>query len=243
MILNGRLISSISLLRRVLTHSPWTPSPRKALWHCAGQREGTWRGNEDVFLLTIEVAFSVQWKCRFFSERRKHKKLHQCVLPLAGSPSLAAALPWIQSTTSQLSVWDRLGWFMNTHWWVFTSLCIYLLYNWWGRAGNCPLTCLQGEEKYTFIEKCGNPRSVTLLVKGPNKHTLTQIKDAVRDGLRAVKNAIEDGEIWMNLKLLLVFYHLTWTGFMLMSFIVLIDIWFEGAVQHFICVFPKTLDW
>uniref|UniRef100_A0AAY5E8P7 T-complex protein 1 subunit zeta n=1 Tax=Electrophorus electricus TaxID=8005 RepID=A0AAY5E8P7_ELEEL len=52
-----------------------------------------------------------------------------------------------------------------------------------------------GEEKYTFIEKCGNPRSVTLLVKGPNKHTLTQIKDAVRDGLRAVKNAIEDVEI------------------------------------------------
>uniref|UniRef100_A0AAY4BT95 Uncharacterized protein n=1 Tax=Denticeps clupeoides TaxID=299321 RepID=A0AAY4BT95_9TELE len=52
-----------------------------------------------------------------------------------------------------------------------------------------------GEEKYTFIEKCGNPRSVTLLLKGPNKHTLTQIKDAVRDGLRAVKNAIEDGEV------------------------------------------------
>ncbi|KAI4814213.1 hypothetical protein KUCAC02_003416 [Chaenocephalus aceratus] len=50
-----------------------------------------------------------------------------------------------------------------------------------------------GEEKYTFIEDCSNPRSVTLLVKGPNKHTLTQIKDAVRDGLRAVKNAIEDG--------------------------------------------------
>ncbi|XP_024836066.1 T-complex protein 1 subunit zeta-2 isoform X4 [Bos taurus] len=51
----------------------------------------------------------------------------------------------------------------------------------------------KGEEKYTFIEDCINPRSVTLLVKGPNKHTLTQIKDAVRDGLRAIKNAIEDG--------------------------------------------------
>uniref|UniRef100_A0ACB8ECY2 T-complex protein 1 subunit zeta n=1 Tax=Sphaerodactylus townsendi TaxID=933632 RepID=A0ACB8ECY2_9SAUR len=50
-----------------------------------------------------------------------------------------------------------------------------------------------GEEKFTFIEKCDNPRSVTLLIRGPNKHTLTQIKDAVRDGLRAVKNAIEDG--------------------------------------------------
>ncbi|XP_072795039.1 T-complex protein 1 subunit zeta-2 isoform X1 [Vicugna pacos] len=50
-----------------------------------------------------------------------------------------------------------------------------------------------GEEKFTFIEDCVNPLSVTLLVKGPNKHTLTQIKDAVRDGLRAIKNAIEDG--------------------------------------------------
>ncbi|ELW61713.1 T-complex protein 1 subunit zeta-2 [Tupaia chinensis] len=51
----------------------------------------------------------------------------------------------------------------------------------------------KGEEKFTFIEDCINPRSVTLLVKGPNKHTLTQIKDAIRDGLRAIKNAIEDG--------------------------------------------------
>jgi len=34
---------------------------------------------------------------------------------------------------------------------------------------------------------------VTILMKGPNKHTLTQVKDAVRDGLRAVKNALEDG--------------------------------------------------
>ena len=51
----------------------------------------------------------------------------------------------------------------------------------------------QGEEKFTFIEKCNNPRSVTLLIKGPNKHTLTQIKDAIRDGLRAIKNAIDDG--------------------------------------------------
>ncbi|XP_001367940.4 T-complex protein 1 subunit zeta-2 isoform X2 [Monodelphis domestica] len=49
-----------------------------------------------------------------------------------------------------------------------------------------------GEEKFTFIEKCDNPRSVTLLIKGPNKHTLTQIKDAIRDGLRAVKNALDD---------------------------------------------------
>ncbi|KAF8571076.1 hypothetical protein P879_04091 [Paragonimus westermani] len=49
-----------------------------------------------------------------------------------------------------------------------------------------------GEEKFTFIEECKNPRSVTLLMKGPNKHTLTQIKDAINDGLRAAKNALED---------------------------------------------------
>jgi len=49
-----------------------------------------------------------------------------------------------------------------------------------------------GEEKFTFIEGVANPQSVTILIKGPNQHTLTQIKDAVRDGLRAVKNAMED---------------------------------------------------
>ncbi|XP_071479794.1 T-complex protein 1 subunit zeta-like [Diadema antillarum] len=50
-----------------------------------------------------------------------------------------------------------------------------------------------GEEKYTFIEECKNPQSVTIMIKGPNRHTLTQIKDATHDGLRAVKNAIDDG--------------------------------------------------
>jgi len=50
-----------------------------------------------------------------------------------------------------------------------------------------------GENKFTFVEQCKNPQSVTILMKGPNKHTLQQIKDAVRDGLRSVKNAMEDG--------------------------------------------------
>lgn len=48
-----------------------------------------------------------------------------------------------------------------------------------------------GEEKYTFIE-AEKPRSCTILIKGPNKHTLGQLKDAVRDGLRAVKNTMDD---------------------------------------------------
>ncbi|CAL5372448.1 unnamed protein product [Camellia sinensis] len=49
-----------------------------------------------------------------------------------------------------------------------------------------------GEEKYTFVENVKNPYSCTILIKGPNDHTIAQIKDAVRDGLRAVKNTIED---------------------------------------------------
>merc|ERR1712025_1164377 len=50
-----------------------------------------------------------------------------------------------------------------------------------------------GENKFTFVEECKNPRSVTILLRAGNKHTLTQMKDAVRGGLRAVKNALDDG--------------------------------------------------
>jgi len=49
-----------------------------------------------------------------------------------------------------------------------------------------------GEEKFTFLEEVKDPKSVTLLIKGPNPHTIQQVSDALRDGLRAVKNAIED---------------------------------------------------
>ena len=52
-----------------------------------------------------------------------------------------------------------------------------------------------GEEKYTIIKDVKDPKSVTLLIKGPNAHTITQIKDAVRDGLRSVYNMIVDGSV------------------------------------------------
>ena len=77
---------------------------------------------------------------------------------------------------------------------TFTACVYFICSTCRGIDVNPPESCLQGESKFTFVEKCGNPRSVTLLMKGPNKHTLMQIKDAVRDGLRAVKNAIEDGK-------------------------------------------------
>ncbi|ETO21811.1 chaperonin containing t-complex protein 1, zeta subunit, tcpz [Reticulomyxa filosa] len=49
-----------------------------------------------------------------------------------------------------------------------------------------------GDDKFTFIEDVKNPFSCTILIRGPNKHTIEQVKDAVRDGLRAVKNTFDD---------------------------------------------------
>ncbi len=52
-----------------------------------------------------------------------------------------------------------------------------------------------GEEKYTFVEDVKEPKSVTLLIKGPNQHTIAQVTDAVRDGLRSVYNMIVDKSV------------------------------------------------
>jgi T-complex protein 1 subunit zeta len=49
-----------------------------------------------------------------------------------------------------------------------------------------------GEDKFTFVEDVRLGRSCTILIRGPNKHTIEQIKDATRDGLRAAKSAMED---------------------------------------------------
>ena len=49
-----------------------------------------------------------------------------------------------------------------------------------------------GEDKFTFVEGVENPFSCTLLIKGPSRHAVEQTKDAVRDGLRAVKNTLHD---------------------------------------------------
>jgi len=52
-----------------------------------------------------------------------------------------------------------------------------------------------GEDKYTFIEDVKNPLSCTILLRGPNQYTINQLKDATRDGLRAVKNTIDDAAL------------------------------------------------
>lgn len=52
-----------------------------------------------------------------------------------------------------------------------------------------------GDDKFTFVEDCKHPKSCTLLLQGPNQLVMDQMKDGIRDGLRAVKNAIEDGAV------------------------------------------------
>jgi len=48
------------------------------------------------------------------------------------------------------------------------------------------------DDKFTFIEGVKNPNSCTVLIQGSTDHSIAQMKDAIRDGLRAVQNTVED---------------------------------------------------
>ena len=63
-----------------------------------------------------------------------------------------------------------------------------------GWAGHVWETAL-GEDHFTFVEDLKNPKSVSILLKGPNSHSIKQMQDAIRDGLRAVNNAISDESV------------------------------------------------
>ncbi|MFM7858567.1 MAG: TCP-1/cpn60 chaperonin family protein, partial [Flammeovirgaceae bacterium] len=52
-----------------------------------------------------------------------------------------------------------------------------------------------GDDKYTFVEGVKDPFSCTILIKGQNEHSIAQIKDAIRDGTRAVKNVFDDQSV------------------------------------------------
>ena len=64
-----------------------------------------------------------------------------------------------------------------------------------GYAGKVSQVTL-GDDKYTFVEDCAKTaKSCSILLQGPNEHSITQAKDAIKDGLRALKNALEDQAI------------------------------------------------
>jgi len=65
-----------------------------------------------------------------------------------------------------------------------------------GWAESCEeMSLAGGEDVYTFLEGVKNPFSCTILVKGSHKHIISQIIEAVRDGTRAVANALADGTL------------------------------------------------
>merc|ERR1711953_1058494 len=49
---------------------------------------------------------------------------------------------------------------------------------------------LDVDDKFTFIEGVKNPNSCTILIQGSTDHAIAQMKDAIKDGLRAVQNTI-----------------------------------------------------
>ena len=73
------------------------------------------------------------------------------------------------------------------------------------RVRACSSTCARarslGEPDHSLplcacvAQDCRAASSCTILLKGPNEHTIAQLKDAVRDGMRAVVNTIEDAAV------------------------------------------------
>jgi len=52
-----------------------------------------------------------------------------------------------------------------------------------------------GDDKYTFVEGVKDPFSCTILIKGQSDFSIAQIKDAIRDGTRTIKNFFDDGQV------------------------------------------------
>ncbi|AEM37974.1 thermosome [Pyrolobus fumarii 1A] len=52
-----------------------------------------------------------------------------------------------------------------------------------------------GEDKMVFVEKCKNPKAVTILLRGGLERLVDEAERSIRDALSAVADAIRDGKI------------------------------------------------
>ncbi len=52
-----------------------------------------------------------------------------------------------------------------------------------------------GEEEMIFVEKCLNPRAMTLLIRGGTEHVAEEIKRAVTDAVGDLSAALKDGKV------------------------------------------------
>ncbi len=62
-----------------------------------------------------------------------------------------------------------------------------------GSAGLVEERKIAGDEMI-FVEKCKNPKAVSLLIRGGTEHVIDEVERAVHDGLSVVSAAIEDGK-------------------------------------------------
>jgi archaeal chaperonin len=49
-----------------------------------------------------------------------------------------------------------------------------------------------GDDKMTFVEKCTNPKSVSIILRGGTEHVVDELERAMNDALRVVGVAVED---------------------------------------------------
>ena len=52
-----------------------------------------------------------------------------------------------------------------------------------------------GDDKFTFIMKCKNPKAVSIMIRGGTEHVIDELERGLHDSLSVVKVALEDGKI------------------------------------------------
>jgi thermosome len=62
-----------------------------------------------------------------------------------------------------------------------------------GKAGLVDERKISGDEMI-FVEKCQNPKAVTILLRGGTEHVVDELERGMHDGLRVVACALEDGK-------------------------------------------------
>lgn len=53
----------------------------------------------------------------------------------------------------------------------------------------------KGEDVFTYVKGCSNPKAITILIHGGTEHVLDEIERAIKDGLGDVASALREGKI------------------------------------------------
>ncbi len=53
----------------------------------------------------------------------------------------------------------------------------------------------KGEDTYTYVRGCENPKSLTILIHGGTEHVLDEMERAIKDGLGDVASALREGKV------------------------------------------------